>query len=208
MRTLLTAVSALTLATACAHAEQTLEGVAADTYQLEKNHAFLTAKVKHMGLSQYFIDFTDFDATLEFDPEDPTASRLSVTIDPTGLDTQYPDPEKKQEWESELANEARWFNSGEYPEITFVSTGAEMTGEFTGKVTGDLTFLGVTKPVTLDVTYHGTANTPWFGDRDLLGFTATTTLTRSAFGMNAMVPNISDEVEVEFSGEFLQAADE
>ncbi|MEQ9314317.1 MAG: YceI family protein, partial [Henriciella sp.] len=71
-------------------------------------------------------------------------------------------------------------------------------------VTGDLTFLGVTRPVTLDVTYNGTANAPWYGERDLIGFDATTTINRSEFGQDSLQGVISDEVVIEFSGEFLQ----
>lgn len=53
-----------------------------------------------------------------------------------------------------------WLNADAYPEITFVSTSVEKTGELSGKVTGDLALLGVTKPVTLDVTYNGVSNPP------------------------------------------------
>ena len=96
-------------------------------------------------------------------------------------------------------------NGSEFPAISFKSTSVEQTGEFSGTVTGDLTFLGVTKPVTLDVSYGGVANPPWFGQRDVIGFTASTTVTRSEFGNTSMAGIISDEVVVEFSGEFLQA---
>ena len=71
-------------------------------------------------------------------------------------------------------------------------------------MTGDLTFLGQTQPVTLDVTFNGVANVPWFGTRDIIGFNAVTTINRSEFGQDALQGMISDEVVVEFSGEFLQ----
>lgn len=202
-RIIASAVIAALLSTP-ALAQQTLDGVAADTYQLDKTHAFLTWTVQHNGLSSYTVNFTDFDATLEFDPEDLGASSITVTIDPMGLETNYPDAEKREEWHTELSTDDRFLNGDDHPEITFVSTSAEQTGDFTGTVTGDLTFLGVTKPVTMDVTYNGTANMPWYGPRDLIGFNATTTIKRSDFGMTAMIPMISDEVEIEFSGEFLQ----
>jgi len=54
------------------------------------------------------------------------------------------------------------------------------------------------------VSYGGVANPPWFGERDVIGFTASTTVQRSEFGMAAYIPNITDEVSIEFSGEFLQ----
>lgn len=188
-----------------ASANPTLDGVASGLYDLEKSHAFLTWTVRHNGISGYTVNFTDFDADLVFDAETPTNSQLSVTINPTALNTNYPDPARKAEWETEIANDARFLNAGEFPTISFVSTAVEQTGEFEGTVTGDLTFLGVTKPVTLDVSYGGVANPPWFGQRDVIGFTATTTLNRSEFGQNSMPGIVSDEVKIEFSGEFLQA---
>lgn len=200
------AVAAGLLAVALpASANPTLDGVASGLYDLEKSHAFLTWTVRHNGISGYTVNFTDFDADLVFDAETPANSQLSVTINPTALNTNYPDPARKAEWETEIANDARFLNAGEFPTITFVSTAVEQTGEFEGTVTGDLTFLGVTKPVTLDVSYGGVANPPWFGQRDVIGFTATTTLNRSEFGQNSMPGIVSDEVKIEFSGEFLQA---
>ncbi len=188
-----------------AQANPTLDGVASGLYELEKTHAFLTWTVKHNGISGYTVNFTDFDADLVFDAETPANSQLSVSINPTALNTNYPNADKKVEWEAELSNDGKFLNAGEFPTIGFVSTGVEQSGDFEGTVTGDLTFLGVTKPVTLNVSYGGVANPPWFGQRDVLGFTASTTITRSEFGMTSLAGVISDEVEINFSGEFLQA---
>ncbi|MEM9180129.1 MAG: YceI family protein [Pseudomonadota bacterium] len=204
MRKLVIAAGLLA-ATLPAHANPTLEGVASGLYELEKTHAFLTWTVKHNGISGYTVNFTDFDADLVFDAETPTNSQLSVSINPGALNTNYPDAAKKVDWETELSTDPRFLNGTEFPTISFNSTSVEQTGEFSGTVTGDLTFLGVTKPVTLDVSYGGVANPPWFGQRDVIGFTASTTVTRSEFGNTSMVGIISDEVVVEFSGEFLQA---
>ena len=200
------AVSASLLALSLpAHANPTLEGVGSGLYELEKTHAFLTWTVGHNGISGYTVNFTDFDADLVFDAETPANSQLSVSINPTALNTNYPDPAKKVEWEEELGTDPRFMNANEFPTITFTSTAVEQTGEFEGTVTGDLTFLGVTQPVTLDVSYGGVANPPWFGQRDVIGFTASTTLNRSDFGQTSLSGVISDEVTIEFSGEFLQA---
>lgn len=186
--------------------------VSAGTYSLEKNHAFMTVQVGHNGgISQYRISFTEFDGSLEFNPEAPESSSLSFSIDPMSVETNYPGDYKAghpdsgwESWNEDVSRDAKWLNADEFPEITFVSTAIERTGESDGIVTGDLTLLGVTKPVSLDVSYGGVANPPWFGERDVIGFTANTTVQRSAFGMGAYIPNISDEVIVEFSGEFLQ----
>lgn len=203
MRSVLIAASVLAL-TLPAAAQTTLNGVEAGAYELEKSHAFLTWSVKHNGISDYIVNFTDFDADLIFDPKDPENSSISVTINPAAIETNYPDEEKRVEWHSKLTTDKKFFNAGEFPAITFTSTEATLTDEFAGTVTGDLTFLGVTNPVTLDVTYNGTANVPWFGQRDLIGFTASTTLNRSEFGLTG-TNSVSDEVVIEFSGEFLQA---
>lgn len=189
-----------------------LAEVAAANYSLEKNHAFMTIKVGHNGgITQYRISFTDFDADLAFDPADPEASNISLTINPAVVETNYPadytagHPDSQwSSWNEDVSRDAKWLNSDEHPQITFVSTSAARTGDLTGTVTGDLTLLGVTKPVTLDVAYNGVANPPWFGERDVIGFDASTKLNRSEFGMAAYIPNIGDEVTVEFSGEFLQ----
>ncbi|WP_084397342.1 YceI family protein [Henriciella aquimarina] len=188
-----------------------LEGASAGTYSLEPTHAFLTFTVRHNGLSEYTVNFTDFDATMEFNPDDPTSSSIEVTIDPMALNVHLASDFKEghpdspyDSWPQALSRDARFLNADEFPEITFVSTGAEKTGDYTGTVTGDLTFLGETKPVTLDVTYNGVGNQPWYGERDLIGFNAKTTINRSEFGQDSLEGIISDEVVIEFSGEFLQ----
>ncbi|MCR9270391.1 MAG: YceI family protein [Hyphomonadaceae bacterium] len=189
-----------------------LAEVAPGAYSLEKTHAFMTIKVGHAGgISQYRISFTDFDADLDFNPADPESSSISFSINPAAVETNYPadyaagHPDSQwSSWNEDVSRDAKWLNADEYPEITFVSTAATKTGELSGTVTGDLTLLGVTRPVTLDVTYNGVANPPWFEGRDVIGFDASTSVLRSDFGMTAFIPNIGDEVTVEFSGEFLQ----
>ncbi len=189
-----------------------LADVAAGAYSLEKSHAFMTITVGHNGgISNYRISFTDFDADLVFDPAAPETSNVSFSINPMAVESNYPGDYKAghadsqwDSWNEDISRDAKWLNADAFPEITFESTAIERTGDLAGKVTGDLTLLGVTKPVTLDVSYGGVANPPWFGERDVIGFTASTTVQRSEFGMAAYIPNITDEVAVSFSGEFLQ----
>nr|WP_070960058.1 YceI family protein [Hyphomonas sp. Mor2] len=189
-----------------------LADVAAANYSLEKTHAFMTIKIGHNGgITQYRISFTDFDGDLVFDPADPEAASISFSINPASVETNYPGDYAAghadspwQSWNEDVSRDAKWLNSDVHPDITFVSTSAEKTGDLIGTVTGDLTLLGVTKPVTLDVTYNGVANPPWFEGRDVIGFDASAKVNRSDFGMTAFIPNIGDEVTVEFSGEFLQ----
>lgn len=186
---------------------QTLDGVDAGTYKLDTTHTYLTFSVSHGGLSDYVVNMTGFDATLDFNPEDPTSSSIMMTIDPTQLNTYYPDPAKKAGWEDEISNDPKFFNAGEFPAITFQSTGVTKTGDYKGNVTGDLTFLGMTKPVTMSVTYNGTANLPWMGETDLIGFDAEGSFKRSEFGMSHLQGGIGDEVTIKFSGEFVHAGE-
>lgn len=181
-------------------------------YGLERSHAFLFFKVGHSGgISDYRVDLTDFDATLDFNAAQPDESRLRVTINPLGLQTNYPGDFKASHadspydsWNEALARDPRWLNADAYPEITFTSQNIVRTGQGSGEVTGELSFLGLSQTVTLDVTYGGVANPPWYGGRDVIGFTAETVLTRSDFGMDALLGPIGDAVTVTFSGEFLQ----
>ncbi len=189
-----------------------LKEVAAANYSLEKTHAFMTVTVGHNGgITQYRISFTDFDGDLAFDPETPENSSLTFTINPMSVETNYPGDYKAghansqwESWNEDVSRDAKWLNADEHPEIKFVSTQITRTDDLAGTVTGDLTLLGVTKPVSMDVTYNGVANPPWFEGRDVIGFDASTKVIRSEFGMGAYIPNIGDEVTVEFSGEFLQ----
>lgn len=163
----------------------------AGTWTLDKRHASLTLKVTHFGTSHYTFRFAQgaIDGSYAYDPAKPLDTKVSVTIDATKVDTGLPDFDK------EIATDPKFFNAGQYPKITFVSTKVEP-----GKLTGDLTFRGVTKPVTLDVKYNGFAKTP-FGSQ-IMGFSATGKIKRSDFGFTHLVPMVSDEVTLEIEAEF------
>jgi polyisoprenoid-binding protein YceI len=96
-----------------------------------------------------------------------------------------------------------WLDAAAYPRAVFRGTGVEVTGPDTGRITGDLTLRGVTRPVTLAVTFNGGADNLLTG-RYTLGFSATATLRRSEFGITNLVPAIGDEVTLEVEAEFLR----
>ena len=186
----------------------------AGTYDLDPTHASLTWKVNHFGLSNYTARFTGISGTLVFDPENLSASSLEVSVDPASVETDYPADFKAghpdspfDTFDQEISESDAYFNSTVFPTITFKSTEITPTGANTGTVTGDLTFRGVTKPVTLDVTYNGTASFPWAPDQPKIGFSATGSLKRSDFGLDIMVPSLGDEVDLLIEVEFAKAAD-
>jgi len=172
----------------------------AGDYTLDRAHATLLWKVSHVGLSSYIGRFTDFTVDLNFKPEAVEQSSLKVSVDPTSLATDYPYHEK-EDFSKKLSTGEKWLDAGAYPHIQFVSKSIKKTGETTGVVYGDLTFLGVTKPLSLDVVFNGAYLEKPFASVPALGFSATGTLKRSDWGLATYVPMIGDEVELEIEVE-------
>ncbi|OYX01824.1 MAG: polyisoprenoid-binding protein [Caulobacter vibrioides] len=177
--------------------------IPAGDYTLDKTHASLVFKVSHLGFSNYTASFADFDVKLRFDQANAAASSLEATIDPTSLTL----PAPPAGFQKELIG-PQWLNAGAYPTITFKSTKVETTGPDTGKVTGDLTLHGVTKPVTLEVTYNGGYAGHPMDPNARIGFSAKGAFKRSDFGIAYGVPapgttmGVGDEVQVEIEAEF------
>jgi polyisoprenoid-binding protein YceI len=194
------AAAVLTLAVGPAFA-QSPSDVPAGTYKLDPAHASLTWRVKHLGLSNYTARFTKIDATLSYDPKDPTKSKITASVDPASVRTDLNAP---KDFDQELREDPRFFKVAKFPEIKFASTKLEKTGDRTGRMTGDLSFMGVTKPVTLDVTFNGSFREHPMTKRGALGFSATGTVKRSEFGMDALVPFVGDDVAVVIEAEFQQ----
>lgn len=186
-----------------AHANEMtpLASMPAGKYTLDPTHASVVWKVSHLGLSNYTARFTKMDATINFTPEDPTQSTLTASVDPMSVETDYPKPEEK-DFDKKLISDKAWFNANEFPQITYVSTTLEKTGENTGKLHGDLTFLGVTKPLVLDVTFNGAYASAPFANKPALGFSARGVMQRSEWGFDTYVPTIGDEVEILIEAEF------
>lgn len=166
----------------------------AGTWALDKRHASLTLRIKHFGTSNYTFRLSGLDGSYSYDPANPLASKVSITVDPKSVDTGL------DNFNKEISDDPKFFDSAKYPTITFVSTKIEQTSPGKGKLTGDLTFRGVTKPVTLDVTYNGFAKTP-FGSQ-IMGFSATGKIKRSEFGFTHLVPMVSDDVDLAIEAEF------
>jgi polyisoprenoid-binding protein YceI len=167
----------------------------AGTYALDKGHTRVSFEISHMGLSGYIGWMKDVDATLTFDPAAPEKSAVTVTIGAGSIHTLDP------EFDAKLSGPAI-MDAAANPQITFKSTAIEKTGDTTGKITGDLTMRGVTKPVTLDVTFNGGLVSP-FAKAYVLGFSATGTIKRSEWGMTEYVAfGISDEVKLTVEAEF------
>ncbi len=163
-------------------------------FVVDKNHAKIIFSTTHFGFSTYYGLFTDFDAKLDFDPKMPTASKLAVTVRMNGIDTTNP------KLDNHLKS-AEFFDVAHYPTATFKSTKIEVTGPTTGRITGELTLHGVTKPVVLDTTFNGGGINP-MTKAYVVGFNATGVVKRSEFGISTYVPVVGDDVKLTISGEF------
>lgn len=157
-------------------------------YEFDKTHSSIMFFVNHLGFSLSTGRFLDFDGFYSFDPDAPEASEVDVTIKTDSLAMQ------DDRWDAHLKG-ADFFDVEKFPDMHFKSTEIVKTGDKTGVLKGDLTLLGVTKPVELNVTLVGTGKHP-MAPRLVSGFSATGTLKRSDFGMNYALPNVGDEVEI------------
>jgi polyisoprenoid-binding protein YceI len=145
----------------------------AGTYALDVSHSHVGFKVRHLMVSKVRGRFADFAGTVVI-AEEPLESSVDVTIQLSSIDT-------RDAGRDEHLRSADFFSVEEHPEMTFRSTAVRETGKGAFVVDGDLTLLGVTKPLTLDVTFAGTATDPWGGSR--AAFTATGELDREDFGL-------------------------
>lgn len=164
-------------------------------YALDKRHAALIARVDHQGgVSKSVFRFEGLDGVLKWDGQKPEQSSLSVTIDPRSINSPVAG------FAQELAGD-KFFKAAQFPTITFVSKSVSLQGATAGKVSGDLTFLGVTKPVVLDVTFGGVGKAR---DGAKLGFAATTRFDRRDFGLTYLAGAIGNDIDIQIDIEFDQ----
>ncbi|MDR6627729.1 YceI family protein [Caulobacter segnis] len=169
-------------------------------YVLDKTHASVVGKIKHMGFSNYQFRFTKVDASFDYDPKAPQDAKISVSIDPASIDTSTGADAFGLKFNKELAGDG-WLEAGKFPTATFVSTKVEPGAGQAGKVYGDFTLHGVTKPIVLDVTFNGVGSSFVPGSVKT-GFSASTTIKRSDFGVSKYVPLVGDDVALSIEVEF------
>ncbi|ACT06462.1 YceI family protein [Dickeya chrysanthemi Ech1591] len=167
----------------------TWAGVAsAADYKIDKEgqHAFVQFRIKHLGYSWLYGTFKDFDGAFTFDENNPSADKVSVTINTNSVDTNHAERDKH-------IRGAEFLNATKYPQATFTSTAVKKEGDEL-KITGDLTLNGVTKPLTLDAKPVGQGNDPWGNYR--AGFEAEGKLKLKDFNITTDLGPASQEVEL------------
>ena len=170
------------------------EALRAGAYQLDPAHATLLFKVNHLGLSTYVGRFNSFEASLDFDVDDPAAAKLQVLIDTTSLDV------NNKPFAKTLLGPA-WFDAENYPQAKFVSTDIEITGDNTGIARGILTLKGISQPMDINILFNGGADNLLSGAYTI-GFEADGSFRRADFGITKYKGFVGSKIKLEFYGEF------
>lgn len=167
-------------------------------YQIDPTHTATVFSWDHFGFSTPSGNFSNIQGTINVDEKQPEKSSVNVTIPLNSLNTNV-----KALDEHLMA--ADWFDAAKYPTITFKSTKVETQDKKNFKITGDLTVKGVTKPVVLDAVLNKQGPHP-MTKAATVGFNATTSFDRSAFGIAGFVPNVGDKITVNITTEASVAA--
>lgn len=160
-------------------------------YELDPAHTTVAFLVEHIGYAKTLGQFLRATGDYTFDDESGTLSSLRVVVATDSVDTHHEARDRHLTSDDFLDSES-------HPEMTFTANGARRTGERTFVVTGELTLLGTTRPLTLEATLNKAAPYP-IGDRaETMGVSARGTLKRSEFGMTYGVADnlVGDEVEI------------
>ncbi len=161
---------------------------------IEGTHAFINFKIKHLGFSWLYGQFNHFSGNFNYDESNPSASKVSITIDTKSLDSNHAKRDKHLRGEEFL-------DVKKFPTSTFLSTLFKETGKGKAILQGDLTFHGITKNITINIEHMGHGKDPWGGYRR--GFYGTTSINPAEFGLKGMdkLGPHSAELFLEFSME-------
>lgn len=168
---------------------------ATGTYVIDPTHSSIGFVARHAMVTKVRGSFNEFEGSGHFDADNPAASSLQLTIQASSIDTRNADRDAHLK-----SND--FFDMETYPTISFVSTAVESVGDATYRVTGDLTIKGVTKPVTVDFEYTGTAVDPYNNTR--IGLEGKTVVNRKDWGVswNAALEAggvlVSEKITLEF----------
>jgi polyisoprenoid-binding protein YceI len=165
-------------------------------YDIDPDHTSITFDIDHFKYSRFTMRFDRKQGQLDWNEGGLDRSSATITIDAASIDTNVPLLDKMVKSESML-------DVSRYPELRFVTTHFERTGESRGTLSGDLTIHGVTQPVTLDVTFNGFAPDP-LTKKDTLGFSADGHFSRAKFGLATWYPAVGDDVHVRVQAEFVK----
>lgn len=165
-------------------------------WQLDTHHASVTWQVRHFGLSWVTGRFDTFDASLDFDPENPERAQLSAAINAASVSTGNP------EFDDTLRGSG-WLNADLHPQIFFELESLTITGEQTGTARGNLTLKGQMHSVDMMIEFYG-GNYNFLESREAIGFGADMVIERTDFGIGFLPDGIAgDTIRIRIEAEFL-----
>ena len=165
---------------------------AAEKFTLDNQHSYVLWEIEHLGFSKQ-VGKWYVDGFILLDKDHPDQSKVEATVKIANLITGLPD------LDNHLKSKA-FFDEKTFPTATFISNKVDVINNTSAKVSGMLTLHGITKPVTLIVTLNKTGENP-ISNKMSAGFTATTTIKRSDFGMNTLLPSLGDKVNISIGAE-------
>ena len=165
---------------------------AAESFNVDPIHSSVNFTVDHLGLSNIHGKFSKFSGKYSLDRAAKSGA-AELTIETASVDTGDQDKGSRSRSRDDHLRTADFFNAAEFPRMTYKSTGVTFTGDAPTKLDGNLTLLGVTKPVTLTVTRFK-CNPASATAKERCGGELTGKLLRSDFGMKRSIPSIGDEI--------------
>jgi polyisoprenoid-binding protein YceI len=160
-------------------------------FTLDPEHTSITFFTHHLGFSDIAGMFLESEGSFTYDEETRELSNLEVVVDTASI---FTDHEKRDEH----MRSPDFLNVEEFPQMTFVGRSAEPLSETTGRITGDLTLLGVTRPVTFEARLNKAGRYPFGDEHYAIGVDATGSIRRSDYGMTYAVENgwVGDEIRI------------
>ncbi len=174
-------------------------------WKIDSAHSEINFTVRHMMISNVRGRFEEFTGNVDFDPENPLSSSVDVQINVASINT------REQQRDAHLRS-ADFFDVEKYPYMLFKSTKMEIFNKENGRIHGDLTIKDITKPVVLDVTFSGTAKSPWGATS--AGFSATTKINRKDWDLTWNVALetggwlVGEEIKIDIELEIIKQEEE
>ncbi len=165
---------------------------APETYVIDPTHTYPNFAVSHLGFSTMYGRFDKTTGEFSIDREAKKGS-VEISIDTATINTGL-------EERDDHLRAPDFFNAAEFPTITYKATNIKFEGDEPSLIEGNLTLLGVTRPVTLTITSFKCGTNP-MNNKALCGIDATGQLKRSDFGMKYALPGVGDDIKLMISAE-------
>lgn len=169
--------------------------LAAERYVLDNSHTNILWFASHFGFSDSIGQFMDYDGYILLDQEQPRDSKVEVSVRTASIMTGL------EKFDAHLKS-ADFFNVESFPLATFKSSRVDVIDHKNARVKGDLTLLGITRPLVLNVTLNKLGVNP-YNQKQTAGFDVTATIKRSDYGMTYALPGVGDEVKLLVKAEAL-----